>query len=298
MKKISQFTGLLLFVIIISNCEKTVYYHDRTDPVFTYQPNFTKITDQSVALYWSTDEASNAKLSHSFYENMENPDTVLLPEFREENILEISGLWPNIKYFFVVEIFDYEGNGPVFSDTLQARTLTNDFSNVWNQISNNNFNEARDLIQNSDEQSIRMSFTAAWIELRLGNIDAALERMELLYQDFPEFLPNLAGLVVINNALQNYNNVISYGNMLLNEDNFWVFPYTGADLNYKFVRLMMAEAYINLGFTDYAQNQLDSIFPGNQLNAERPETWRVDGVLYDNYKAAMIALIDYLYRIF
>lgn len=229
---------------------------------------------------------------------MENPDTVLLPEFREENILEISGLWPNIKYFFVVEIFDYEGNGPVFSDTLQARTLTNDLSNIWNQISNNNINAARNLIQNTDDQSTRMLFTAAWIELRLGNIEAALEKMAVLYQNFPEFLPNLAGLVVINNALQNYNNVISYGNMLLNEDNFWVFPYTGADLNYKFVRLMMAEAYINLGFTDYAQNQLDSIFPGNQLNAERPETWRVDGVLYDNYKAAMIALIDYLYRIF
>lgn len=294
-----KFTDKILFLFITAialfNCERTVYYHDRTEPGFTYAPNYSKVTDSTASIIWITDEACKSCIYHTFYENSELPDSINFDEFRQEQSYKMENLWPNVKYYCLVKIVDFYDNGPVFSDTLLFRTLSNEISSAWDQINANKLENAEEILANYTDFSNKARFTRAWLEFRQSNVETAKSLMEKIYSDYPGFLPNLAGLVVINHLQLNYDEVKLYSTKLLNINPTWNFVYTRADLNYKYLRLMLSEAYLNTGFTEYAQDQLDIVFPDNGLDPDLSDTWIVDSETYGNYESALIALINYLY---
>ncbi len=300
MKSFIKIHVLLLFLIFVNHCEKTIYYQDKNNPSFINLPNFSKLKDTSAEIYWLTDDACNCNFLYSFYDNQKQMDTIFLPEFREKHKLTLNNLWPNIRYFCYVEIFDFEQNGPVISDTLDFRTISNGLSEAWDELTNNNLENAETIINNWSEtqtENPEILFTQAWIIFRQGKIIEAENIMTDILYKHPDFLLNLSGLVVINHLQQEFDEVKKFANLLLNEDASWVFVYTKADLNYKYIRLMLSEAYLNTGYLDKAQKQLDLVWPDNRLDPDISSSWIINNINYQNYESALIALIDYLYKI-
>lgn len=288
------------FLFFSSSCEKITYYQDRTQPSFSFQPDYVGLTSIEALIYWVTDEACQSTIKYYFSGNIQYPTLVKIEEYMEEYYFTIDNLWPNIEYYLIVEIVDYAGNKPVVSDTLVFRTWSNELSYTWDLLAINEVNSAKNIINvwavnNPPDKYI--SFTKAWVDFRNNMVEDSKEQMIEIYQKYPKFLPNLAGLTVIFHLLGDYNEVINYANKLLSLNNYWIFEYTHSKLNFKFVRLMLAEAYLNIGYPQKSQEQLDLIWDGKKIDPEASDTWIVNGVKYTTYESAQIALINYLFSV-
>ncbi len=290
---------IILIILFLFNCEKTMYEIDFTDPEFLQNPT-PEVTDSSATITWITNEACSCRFEYSLYINKYQPDTIVIPEFRENHIYSLHSLWPDVKYYCLIELYDFEDNGPVISDTIVFSTHSNLLSRTWSAINDYNITGADSLIGLwgiDNYESPRTHFTKAWINFKKGEINLAKDEMLEIYYNYPDFLPNIAALAVINHLESRYDDALECAETIIEKNNYFQFVYKETDLNYKFLRLIMAESYLVNSNINKCYQQIDILWPDNNLDSNIPDTWQVEGVTYDSYTTVLVAAINYLYKI-
>jgi len=292
----------LFFLVVIQKCEKITYVYDNTKPEITEQIT-TETQSSSVKISWETSEACSTIFEYSSYKNVEKPDTLIFGEFREIHNIELNSLWPDVEYYCLINLYDYYDNGPVTSDTVFFRTNSNELSKCWSYIGANKLSNAENYLKNylqSNNESVKTQFTRAWINLNKGKINQAEELMLKIMDYNPRFVPNFAGLLVVNKLKGNNQNVIKYGNDILDRNSHWNFVYADTDLNYKYIHAMMAESLLKRNNFEECQNHIDILWEiifgeTSGVQPDIPRTWEIKGNEYETYENTLISAIQIIY---
>lgn len=287
---------LLLGALWITHCQKTIYTYDADTPQFISYPVVLEVTDTTATIFWEMDEACHAKIKYG--PTTKYGQTYVLSENRQLHTAIITGLEPYTLYHFKVYNWDFAQNGPIKSADLTFHTLHNEHSLVregWRCYAVGQLDSARyfyDSAYKVNPLSAETWASLGWWWLQSGNLDSARARFsQALYYDptQPVALAGLATLAMVSNEPAQ---AISYLSVVLDACPEWQYAYY-MPLNHKRLRLQLAEAYFQTAQYFKAQQQLDIVWPTNGLNPDVTSSWKVNGVTYDSYAAALFAAIEY-----
>lgn len=292
-----RMTVVFLLLLLVTCEEKIIYKHEIEPPAFLEAPAVVEVRDTSVVISWKTDEPTKANLYYWFVE-----DSVLTKseaEFRENHEFLLGGLEPYTRYYYRVKIVDFEDNGPVESEVDSFRTRHNEFSCArvgWEFLKRSNEDSVRYYVGMGfgfDDSSPDIWALLGWLRLREDSL--ALARFsfyESLRQD-NLFNPALVGLSYLFLVLDDPDSSIVLGEMTFARDTDWKYKYC-PELNYKVIRVILAEAYYRRGDLGSAQKQVDFVWKENGLIPDDPTTWKLGQIEFSSYQEALLAVILYL----
>ncbi len=288
--------SVLVILLLLNHCQKTVYTYDDQSPQITSEPVVLETTDSTATIFWEMNEACHAQIKYGKTTKYDLVYTVT--ENRQIHTVTLTGLEPYTLYHFKVYNWDFAKNGPVKSDDLTLHTLHNEYSLLregWRCYTAGQLDSARifyteALGRNALLPEIQAAF--GWLDLCIGDIDSARKAFAQAYSLNPAEPVTLSGLATLAMIDNNPAQAINYLSQILTVSPTWQYAYY-APLNYKRLRLQLAEAYFQTAQYDKAQQQLDLVWPANGLNPNIPATWKVSGTTYPDYAAALFAAISY-----
>jgi len=287
---------LLSGIIWLAHCQKTIYTYDAEEPQFLSSPVVLEVTDTTATIFWEMDEACHAKIKYG--PTTKYGQTCEVSENRQRHWVILSGLEPYTLYHYKVYNWDFANNGPLKTADLTFHTLHNEHSLVregWRCYAAGKLDSARYYYDNAyqiNPLSAEIWACLGWWWLRNGQLDSARAHFaQALFfgPTQPVALAGLATLAMVNNEPAK---AIGYLSTILDAIPAWQYAYY-PPLNHKRLRLQLAEAYFQTGQYFQAQQQLDLVWPANGLNPDITTTWKVNGVTYDSYAAALFAAIEY-----
>ena len=161
----------------------------------------------------------------------------------------------------------------------------------------NNFNAALSI----SPQNSSASVGKAWTLLILDN-----EETSALYGQIESFLENnigdsiwaeisFCGLAIVHFVQENYSSAIIYSDSLLARDSLFVFDYNN-DIDYRDIILVKAQAQFFIQQYMESANSLIEVSPSydldNYFDINSQEFWLIDGVEYENFVYALVAMIS------
>lgn len=295
MKPILRFgiLGILILFVFVS-CEKIIYTTDNTDPTITIQPSIIEATDNSVQLYWKTDEACHAEVYYGISEGKDSVYTDI--ENRQIHAVILEELLPKMTYNCRVKVWDFVDNGPVESDEFIFTTLPNEFSylrEAWEKYAEQNYTNAAVLIGESlkiNDYNPEIIATSGWIFLKNNQTDSARVAIESAYQLSPYMPLALTGRALLAQLDGLPADVITNCQIVISREPEWEYQYNSS-INIHLVRLLLAEAFVQTDQSINAQNQLDIAWPDNGLDPNIPASWIVNSESFTDYTLALLAAI-------
>ncbi|RKY47592.1 MAG: hypothetical protein DRP91_07340 [Candidatus Neomarinimicrobiota bacterium] len=290
--------ALVVLSLLLVMCEeKIIYKHETDPPVFQRVPEVVEVRDTSVVISWKTDEPTKADLYYWFTE-----DSVLVQseaEFRENHEILVRGLEPYTKYYYQVEIIDFEDNGPVKSRIDSFRTCHNEFSCArvgWVFLKENRVDSVMYYVDMGfafDSLSPDILALLGWLRLKEDSLAMA---KNLFYKSLRQdnlFEPALVGLSYLFLVSNDPDSSIILGEMTFADDAEWKYKYCPG-INYRVARVILAEAYYQKGDLGSAQRQVDFIWSESGLIPDDPTTWKLGQEEFSSYEEALLAVILYL----
>lgn len=287
---------ILIGFLLLAQCQKTIYTYDADEPQFTNEPVVLVTTDTSVTLFWETNEACHAKVKYGL--STKYDQEVAIAENRQIHHVIITGLEPYRLYHCRIYNWDFANNGPLKSADLTFHTLHNEHSLVregWRCYAAGGLDSAKYYWAAACEiNSISSEILASlgWWWLKAGAQDSARSFFTQALDFNPAELVALAGSATLAMLEDAPERAIGYLTTALEIAPAWQYAYY-APLNAKRLRLQLAEAYLQTAQYFKAQQQLDIVWPQNGLNPDVTTSWKVNGVAYDSYPAALLAALEY-----
>lgn len=270
-------------------------------PKITQNPIVSDIQASTVTISWLTDVESTSTIRYGLVSGQ------LI--FRDSSAAKVTvhtrtlqGLRSNTTYYFRVS--SSSSGGYVESEEFSFRTGLgiNDLGPAaWAKYESGLYWEAIDLFKQLLKQ-VPTSFDACnglgWCYAvpAIDSLRTSLEYFRMAINLKANFPDAYAGRGFVQLALKYYAFAIDdFKNVLAANANY-VFVHN-RQVDYRDIRLGLAQAYFYSQNYALAQTQVDFLAPTNGLKADDSTTWIVDGKVYASYAEALLAWIEKLIKL-
>lgn len=287
------------FLIFLFNCGKDGNGPDlKPKPHFTKQPEVLNIQTDRATINWQTDEAANSTIKYGTSSGIYSLTETINTELKDHNVT-LSQLQPNTTYYFMAE--SKNSGGSISSNEQQfttLKTLSQLSEFAWENYQNSNFLEAistfKELLSRQPNSADAFNGLGwCYASNQVDSLDRALESFDSAFQIQSNFIEALTGRGFVQLALKDYSQSITDFSSAIGINPNFVFLYNQT-IDFKDIRLGLAEAYFFKQNYRSAQEQVDVLQPNNGLDPNRQDTWIVDSVSYNSYSEALLALIEKL----
>ena len=270
---------------------------DKTEIQIVNGPTTDLIAPTQVLISWETDLPGNSIVDYGQTTDVDL--TFTDEEERQFHNVLLSGLTAKTRYYYQVTSISFIIDAGASSELSEFMTGENEESitqNGWIWFAQNEMDSAAFYFNQALSQNDEYGWAfigLGWVQLRQGELLEALSNFNNGLTFDPTILDGRVGRAAINLSFNEYDNVISDGNYVLNTDADYVFEYDET-VDYRDVHIFLAQAYYAKEDFETAQAHCNILDPNNDLDPALPSSWVVNGVTYGTYLEALLGLIQYL----
>lgn len=270
---------------------------DKTEIQIVNGPTTDLIAPTQVLISWETDLPGNSIVDYGQTTDVDL--TFTDEEERQFHNVLLSGLTAKTRYYYQVTSISFIIDAGASSELSEFMTGENEESitqNGWIWFAQNEMDSAAFYFNQALSQNDEYGWAfigLGWVQLRQGELLEALSNFNNGLTFDPTILDGRVGRAAINLSFNEYDNVISDGNYVLNTDADYVFEYDET-VDYRDVHIFLAQAYYAKEDFETAQAHCNILDPNNDLDPAMPSSWVVNGVTYGTYLEALLGLIQYL----
>ncbi len=267
-------------------------------PEFTVAPTATNVQVSFADITWETNTPTTGEVRYGTSSNNYSFDSKREQESTLHSV-RLFGLNSNTTYYYKVE--SKNSSGTLISEELQfttTRTLAELVPYAWSLYASGQTSEAiaifLDITSRQTSAFISDAYNGlGWSYAAIDSMQKSLHYFDLAVAARTLFTEAHAGRGFVKLALKDYTGTIDDLTKVLSEQADFVFSHD-SNIDFRDISVALAEAYFFRQNLEQAQAFVNRMAPENGLDANDPDTWIVDDVLYNSYTTALLIWIEKL----
>ncbi len=297
----------LVFIYIFGfiGCEKIVYKDDDISPQISEEP-VVFASDSAATISWITDKPSNGIIRYGGSSGVYDNTIADSNEYCLNHSFLITNLSPYTTYYFIVESFDFFGNGPAISNEQSFITEHNEYSYTcmgWLLFEEAHYDSA--IVYFKNARLINLDYAdlytgLGWCHTKLESFLEALNEFSNAISLDESALDAYAGRSAVTLKLEYPLSSIEDALMVLNTDSLYVFSHD-TSVTYLDLHLILAESYYQTQQYSLAHQEVgylaDILELAFELDENDSDTWTNPAhheTIYDSYEESLLMWIQYM----
>ena len=169
-------------------------------------------------------------------------------------------------------------------------------ADAWELFGHGEIDDAKDMFQKAIDKDSDLADAyngIGWCWLKQNDLPRAKESFDSAISKNPNLVDSFVGRAAVKRDLPDFNGAIQDARIALELDEEYSFDHDH-EIDYRDVRIILAQSYFALNDYSYAQEQVNLLDPENGLDPNNPNSWRVSRDVYSTYQEALLITIESL----